>query len=85
MAIFAQKDINIGEELTHSYLATPMLLYNRNQRADYLHFRCQCLRCLTETDSIQATMAPLSEKSTSYIETFLATFKLGIYFLLILI
>ena len=47
MAIFAQRDIAVGEELTHSYIASHMLLTDRAKRAQHLHFTCSCVRCVS--------------------------------------
>jgi hypothetical protein len=48
MAIFACKAVDVGDELTHSYLPPRLLLLARRARRAHLHFVCACARCKDE-------------------------------------
>ena len=59
MAIFAQREIEEGEELTHSYISSHLLMQDGERRGRHLFFRCACLRCSGEGQEEAEALASL--------------------------
>jgi hypothetical protein len=61
MAIFAARDIAKGEELSHSYIPSNLLLAEAQVRRKHLHFVCECQRCQRERPAERPCCVELAE------------------------
>jgi hypothetical protein len=61
MAIFAARDIAKGEELSHSYIPSNLLLAEAQVRGKHLHFVCECQRCQRERSAERPCSVELAE------------------------